>query len=163
MANKSAGKPRRHFSLFHREEGQAALEFVMVLPVFIMFFLLMIDLGMMTYQYVSVSNAVREGARFGTVNCGDGECTVADIENRTIERSGGILTNPLAPLDTVTVSWLDRNADLVKNGQGDSVAVKVNHRYDFLFFFGGVDVVSCSDMRLEQADLNPVLPVEDPC
>ena len=83
MANKPPVNPRRRFALLRREEGQAAFEFVLVLPVCIFFLLLMVDMGIMTYQYVSVSNAVREGARFGAVNCG-GECTVGDVASRTV-------------------------------------------------------------------------------
>ena len=154
MANKIPVKPRRSFSLLHREEGQAAFEFVLVLPVFIVLLLLMVDLGIMTYHYVSVSNAVREGARYGAVNCGsDGSCTQDDIVTRTIDRSGGILSKP-DDVGDVTVGWVDNPpTDTKLNGKGDSVVVKVNHEYKFMFFLGvSIPITSCADMRLEQTD-----------
>ena len=156
MANKSPVKPRRRFSLFHREEGQSSFEFLVVLPLFIVFFLGLVDLGIMTYQYVSVSNAVREGARFGAVTCGDGSCTEADVKTRTIIGSGGILSDP-EDRPEVTVRWLDNDIDGTPNGKGDSVIVLVDHQYDFMFFPGHIHVKSCADMRLEQNDgtLNP--------
>ena len=146
-----------------REEGQAALEFMLVLPFFILFILLVVDFGLMMYEYVSISNAVREGARYGAVNCGkdgtpSGSCSEALVKTRTINRSGGILSVSAE----VTVGWVDRSLVPVDNqGQGDSVIVHVNHPYRFLFVpFPGVTipVVSCADMRLEQRDKAPVPP-----
>ena len=61
--------PARVTRLFRkRDEGQAAFEFLMVLPILVLFFLIVIDFGVAMYEYVSVSNSVREGARFGAVN-----------------------------------------------------------------------------------------------
>ena len=133
------------------------MEFVLVLPVFILFFLMVVDLGMLMYQYVSVSNAVREGARFGAVNCGDGSCEDGDGEtvfDRTIARSSGVL-DPLASPEEVTVGWLDNTVPPDNRwGRGDSVVVKVDHDYDFMFLPGSISVpvMSCADMSLEQSD-----------
>ncbi len=155
--NNSAGKPRRSRSLFRREEGQSALEFLLVLPVFVAAFLMVVDLGMLMYQYVSVSNAVREGARFGAVNCGDGSCDTTDftetVFDRTIARSSGVL-DPLASPAEVTVGWFNNNGDLSFQNRGDSVVVKVDHDYNFMFLPGSISipVVSCADMSLEQSD-----------
>jgi len=144
---------RRH-PRFSREEGQAALEFLLILPVFILIFLLLIDLSLMMYQYVSVSNAVREGSRFGSVNCGDGACTDSEVQNRTVSRSGGVLSD----VNEVTVVWMDNNLDGSNRGRGDSVVVTVNHPYNFLFLPATMPVVSCADMRLEQSDQTLALP-----
>ncbi len=149
--SKSAGKPRRFLSLFRREEGQSALEFVLVLPVFIIAFLMVVDLGILMYQYVSVSNAVREGARFGAVNCGDGSCDddgTETVAQRTIARSSGILASPAE----VTVGWLDNNANGNNQNLGDSVVVSSAHDYNFLFFPATIGVASCADMSLEQGE-----------
>ncbi len=154
--NNSAAKPRRARGLFRREEGQSALEFVLILPIFVAAFLLVVDLGMLMYQYVSISNAVREGARFGAVTCGDGSCEddglSETVPQRTVARSSGILDLGTVPAE-VSVGWLDNNFPL--NGpqnRGDSVVVKVVHDYNFIFFPGSIEVVSCADMSLEQSD-----------
>lgn len=160
--NNSAGKRRRSRCLFRREEGQSSLEFILVLPVFVAAFLMVVDLGMLMYQYVSVSNAVREGARFGAVNCGDGSCEddgiSETVSDRTIARSSGVL-NPLS--SSVTVGWLDNTVPLDNNrGRGDSVVVKVDHDYNFMFLPGSISipVLSCADMSLEQSDPATTLP-----
>ena len=157
---KSAGKPRRYRSLFRRQKGQSALEFLLVLPIFVVFFLLVVDLGMLMYQYVSISNAVREGARFGAVTCGDGSCEddglSETVPQRTAARSSGILDLAVAPGE-VQVGWLDNNVP--PNGpqnRGDSVVVRVVHDYNFMFFPGSIEVISCADMSLEQGDPAPL-------
>ncbi len=161
-----AGKARWYNSLFRREEGQSAFEFLLVLPLFVLAFLLVVDLGMLMYQYVSVSNAVREGARFGAVNCGDGSCEddgSETVKQRTIARSSGIL-NPNS--NSVTVGFLDNTVPADNNrGRGDSVVVKVDHDYTFMFLPGSfsMPVVSCADMSLEQSDTATTLPTATGC
>ncbi len=135
------------------------MEFVLVLPVFVAAFLMVVDLGMLMYQYVSVSNAVREGARFGAVNCGDGSCEddgSETVKQRTIARSSGVL-NPTS--NSVTVGWLANDPPGNNRGRGDSVVVKVDHDYNFMFLPGSfsVPVMSCADMSLEQSDQGGIL------
>ncbi len=142
-----------------RENAQAAFEFLLVLPLFILFLLLLIDFGVMMYEFVSVSNAAREAARYGAVNCGTGSCTTTLVEQRALDHSGGILSN----LSDVTVGWVDRNGDLVNDGRGDSVVVQINHQYTFLFFPASINVTSCTDMRLEQKDGTASLPSGSSC
>ena len=143
LINKTASRPPRAPCLFRREEGQSALEFVLVLPVFVAFFLLVVDLGMLMYQYVSVSNAVREGARFGSINCGDGSCTEDGVKTRILNRSGGILSDPTE----VQVVWMDNEPlDGFISSRGDSVVARVTHPYNFLFLPFTIDVRSCADM-----------------
>ena len=160
--NEAAGKPRRRYPLRRGEKGQAAIEFLLVLPIFIIFFFLVVDLGMLMYNYVSISNAVREGTRYGAINCGDGSCTKDEVKTRVIQRSGGLLADPLDRPD-VRVEWVDNDGVLPYYSRGDSVVVKVNHPYDFLFFPGSIDVVSCADMSLEQTDRTTTLPEGDGC
>jgi len=161
MGFKAIRRRLRFLPLFRREEGQAVFEFVLILPFFVFFLLLLIDFGIMMYEYVSVSNAVREGARYGAVNCGSdgavhGACEPDLVIDRVLRRSGGILSDP----NEVTVGWIDNDADGRNYGRGDSVVVKVDHDYDFLFFPNSIlgigeitiPVASCADMRLEQTD-----------
>lgn len=148
-------------TLLRREDGQAAFEFVLILPLFLLWMLLLVDLGIMTYQYVSLNNATREGARYAAVNCGDGSCTLSEVRDRTIARSGGLLT--IANAAEITVGWLNRDGTGSNSDRGDSAVVKVNHPYAFLFFPVTFPVVSCADMRLEQRDVTSSLPSGTGC
>ncbi len=136
------------------EEGQAALEFILIIPFLLAFFLLMVDLGIMTYHYVSISNSVREAARYGAVNCATGTCTAQDIAQRAVDRSGGIMSDTA----DVAVHYEDTTGDGLATGRGDAVVVKATYTYNFLFFPASIDVYSCSDMRLEQMDRGTGLP-----
>jgi hypothetical protein len=137
-----------------REQGQATLEFVLLLPLFIGFLFLTIDFGLVMYHWVSAANAAREGARYGAVGCGapggaPGNCTEAAIKDWASIRSGGVL-----PPDSISVRWKDHGAPLngVIDDKGDSVIVRVNHSYQFTFAPLTFPVVSCADMRLERVD-----------
>ena len=154
MVDKTAGQPRRRCSLRRGEAGQTSLEFVLILPIVVLFSLLVVDLSVLMYHYVSISNAAREGARFGAVSCGDGECTDDQVKDRIIARSGGILADPTQ----LRVDWVDINGNGLNFSQGDAVVVRINHPYDFLFSPGSIDVITCASMRLEQTDRNDDLP-----
>ena len=80
--------------LWRRDDGQAAIEFLLVIPTFMVFLFLVVDFGMLMYQYVSIANAVREGARYAAVNCNTGSCTTSAVQQRVIERSGRSLGSP---------------------------------------------------------------------
>lgn len=147
---KSAGKPQKASCLFRREEGQSAFEFLLIIPIFVLAFLLVIDLGMMMYQFVSVSNAVREGARYGSINCG-GSCTGDKVKTRVIDRSGGILSEGDASTE-IWADWLDNGGNINAYDRGDSVVVRIVHPYEFMFFPATIPVSSCADMSLEQSD-----------
>jgi hypothetical protein len=131
--------PRRKRPL-KDERGQATFEFLLILPVFIGLVLLVVDLGLLMYSYVSVSNAVREGARYAAVGCaGSDPCDEAAVKGRTLDSASGFLNG-----DDVQVGW---NPDGEK---GSSVVVKAEGKYGFLFFPVSFPVVSCADMRVEQ-------------
>jgi Flp pilus assembly protein TadG len=162
----ATGRARRTslLSRLKREDGQAAWEFLLVLPVFVLWMLLVVDFGILMYEYVSVSNGVREGARHAAVNCGDGDCTAQEVLTRAAERAGGIL-DPANCDGEVFVQWVN-NAGTLTSGnkdKGDSVVVRVDHDYDFLFFPATISVVSRADMRLERADLGSVPAGETTC
>jgi len=134
------------------EQGQAAWELILILPLFVLVMLVLIDFGLWMYQWVSVANAVREGARYGAVTCAfANQCgstpsqVVSAIKQRVLNRSGGILNN----VADVKVAWVNRNGGN-NYERGDSIVVWVNHTYNMLFFPAALGVVSCADMMLEQ-------------
>jgi Flp pilus assembly protein TadG len=58
-AGGSAGQPGR---------GQSLVEFAVVLPIFLLLFMAIVDLGSAVFTYNSLTNAAREGARLAIVN-----------------------------------------------------------------------------------------------
>jgi Flp pilus assembly protein TadG len=51
-----------------RASGQALVEFALVIPIFLLLFVALIDLGSAVFTYNSLTNAAREGARLAIVN-----------------------------------------------------------------------------------------------
>jgi hypothetical protein len=150
--------------LRRRDEGQAAIEFLLIIPTFMLFLFLIVDFGMLTYEYVSIANAAREGARYAAVNCNPpypggvpGACTVPEVQTRVIERSGRVLTS--ANVGEISVGWTPNS------GRGASVTVFINHPYTFWFSPAGpsIPVMSCADMRLERTDRTTGLPAGIAC
>ena len=58
----------RRRSAAPRSRGQALVEFSLVLPLFLLLFMVVMDLGTAVFTYNSLTNAAREGARLAIVN-----------------------------------------------------------------------------------------------
>jgi hypothetical protein len=131
----------------HRDErGQAAFEFLLMLPIFVMFLLLLVDIGLMMYAQISTANSVREGARYASVNCGDGSCEIDGVRDRAAERSSGFLDS-----DDFEVEWTGVT-------RGQSVVVRADRTHEYLFFPFSIQLQSCSQMRLERNDTGTITP-----
>jgi hypothetical protein len=136
-----------------RDGGQATFEFVLLLPLFVMTIGLAVDLGLLMYQYVTASNAVRDAARYASVNCGsDQPCSLAKVQARAAQRSGGMMA-----ANAFDVTWTGTS-------KGDSVVVRLKnsgpdqHTFSFLFlpFDIKFPVASCAQMRLERDETGTV-------
>ena len=69
--------------LWKPQEGVAALEMALIMPVIATILLIIIDTGLFFFDYVSAANATREGARCGAVGGAD-----PVIEDRVAETYG---------------------------------------------------------------------------
>lgn len=133
---------RRHG---HGEKGQALVEFVFVLPLFLVLVLAVVDFGMGLHAWISVTNGAREGARLGSV-----EATAGEIETKVRQ-----VTNTLDQ-SKLTVTTTNAQGD-----PGEGVTVKVDYKYKLITPLGGIigvlggsigstlDLSSQSEMRLE--------------
>ena len=71
---------------FRGEDGQAMVEFALILPIFLLILCGIIDFGWLFYNQLSLNKACREGARYAVVNTAEGNGTQAiinHIENAT--------------------------------------------------------------------------------
>ena len=105
-------------------DGQSLVEFALVLPLFLLLFFAIVDMGRAVFVYNSVTNAAREGARLAIVNQ-----DTASITNRAKQQvSIAETVNP-----SVTVSFFVANTD----GTASATACPASAPY-----FGCVAVVS---------------------
>lgn len=87
-----------------KERGQSLVEFAISL-VFILFLLAgLVEFGIALFQYVQLRDAAQEGALYGSA-C---ECSVAEIEERTINSSDTPIDLLLDPGVSVEVSVADK-------------------------------------------------------
>ncbi len=148
------------------ERSQALLEFALVVPIFLILVFGIVDFGMGFKAYIAVTNATREGARFGAVGwpagAYPGDCNSSGADDSTVvARTCSSLAANVNDVENVSVTYEERNA-VTGIQTGDSVVVTMTYRYNFMTplgamlstFSGGsvpdtVTMESTADMRLE--------------
>lgn len=64
-----------------REDGQAMVEFALILPIFLLILCGILDFGWLFYNQLSLNNACREGARYAVVHTAEDAGTQAIINH----------------------------------------------------------------------------------
>ena len=130
-----------------KQRGQAMVEFALILPLLLIVMFIIVDFGFGFSKWVIVTNAAREGARFGAIGA-----PLDQVVARTVETSNGILTAA-----DVEAAYIDRNGNAAAD-RGDHVAVRATHNYQLLTplepllkltGFSPIPLSACTDMRLE--------------
>lgn len=146
-----------------REAAQSLVEFSLIVPLLLILVFGVIDFGMGLRAYITVAQATREGARFGSLGNpagtftggGVGQCTGAagtTVVGKVCSTMGLDLTN----VSSVSVTYPSGNAP------GNSVRVSATYNYHYItpvqrlvnFFSAGalgstIPVKSTIDMRIE--------------
>lgn len=105
-----------------REEGAAMIEFALVLPLLLMILFGIIEFGLVLFRQEVITNASREGARFGIL-IGDPRPSTAQIEDVI----NTYLTNAGLDAGNATV-----NVTGAQGASGSDLTVSVVYPYDFL-------------------------------
>jgi Flp pilus assembly protein TadG len=130
----------KRFTRIRREDGQALIEFVLVLPILLMLATAITSFGLTFYRYIALTDAVRAGAR--TLSLGRGSpdpCTPAITETKNSANTPGV------PVPTVQliVNGVQENAPCTSDSnwvQGNQVTVTASIPYSLNIF--GVTVKS---------------------
>jgi Flp pilus assembly protein TadG len=107
-----------------RRSGMAMVEFVMVLPTLLVLLFGMLEFGVIFYQFQTLSNAAREGARESIVyrtNC-DATAIETLVENTVITYAASA---------NITVASGDIQITGLCTGAGTPADVRVTHDYSF--------------------------------
>ena len=136
---------RRH----RARRGMAMVEFVLVLPTLLILLFGMLEFGILFYQWQTLSNAAREGARESIVFRKDCDATALESQIKTV------VTN-YASSANITVDPTKINVTGLCTGFGTPADVSVTHPDQFKVLPGFVaalsptlDLVGRSNMRNE--------------
>ena len=142
------------------QRGQSLVEFALVLPILLILVFGIIDFSMGLRAYVTLTNATREGARFGAL----GNSAGAYPTDCTGTNSTSVIGRVCTTMNGLSLSGVQAVSVLYPAGKapGNSVKVSADYRYNFIsplgdlvsFFSAGafneyIDMSASSDMRLE--------------
>src|SRR3954452_18814139 len=151
---------RRHLKT--RTRGQSLVELALILPVFMLFFAAILDLGRIAAAQVAIQNAAREGAFQAaktptdfdsTTGCPAGGLTNVVYCRIKLESSGGVTINP----SDVSVAC---NPVDCSTGIGNTVTVRVTGHFRLLtplmgVFFGGNQNVTFTAQSVHNRETLP--------
>lgn len=128
----------KRYKHINNQKGASAVEFAIVLPLLFTIIFGIIEFGIIFYNKAVITNASREGARFGIL----AEVAVyptpdGDIATQVHSylNDGGLLINlGGAPADTsnISVQVEDNAISPASRETGDFLTVTVSHAYNFL-------------------------------
>jgi Flp pilus assembly protein TadG len=132
-------------TLIRDRRGQSMIEYALILPLMVLVVAGIFDLGRAFYASISITNAAREGARYGTLHPNDypgiktAAVNEAQSSNIVINANDVVITCP----DFIAPTGCDR---------GQPLRVTVNHLYDdmiFRFFFkNGIQMQRYVEMQV---------------
>lgn len=73
-----------------KERGQSLVELAFALPIFLILVMGIVDFSWGLKSWISATNAARESARYGAINCSSGAATTTDVEQRAIDTATGL-------------------------------------------------------------------------
>lgn len=111
----------------HSEQGAAAVEFALILPMLTVLLFGIIEFSILFYNKAMITNASREGARAGIVYDFPDRPSDGDIASVVTAYCGSHLITFGDPLQ-VPVTTVTRGG----TGTGDDLSVTVDYDYDFL-------------------------------
>lgn len=125
-----------------QERGQDLVEYALILPLFLFLALMFIELSVLFFSYVTISNAAREGARAASAAVATDTCDLNCIEDLADE-AARVLTSGLSDAD------LDVNVTHTDLAGSPVVQVEVRYRARLLTgmmiqALGGQDAINMS-------------------
>lgn len=104
-----------------QERGQDLVEYALILPLFLFLVISVIEISVLFFSYVTVSNAAREGARVAATVASD-SCNQACID--ALAREAALALTTGLPNDSIQVN--------ISHPDSFAVRVEVRYRADLL-------------------------------
>lgn len=140
---------------FNNQEGAAAVEFAIVLPLLMLLIFGVIEFGLLLYNQQVITNAVREGCRTGVV-MREAPRTVSTEDQLIKDLTENFAQNLLITFGSDTFDAGDvtiTRQDPVNLKFGTDLTVGANFSYNFLFLstigIGPINLKPVSTMKME--------------
>lgn len=114
------------------QSGQSLVEFALLFPVLLLILLGAIDLGRAFNAYVTITNASREGARYGVTHPTDAAGITARVQ---AESSGVVLTGITQECALPPPSTSFSAGNCATAAKGDQIRVTVATSFEFLTLY----------------------------
>jgi Flp pilus assembly protein TadG len=142
-----------------KESGQSITEFAVLVPVLLLILLGAVDLGRVYDAYVTITNASREGARYGAANptCYvQSNCpTSPTIQSKTTQEAANTGITPL----TIDVACAPYGSNSFSQGycpsayNGDQIRVTVSYNFQFIT----TEIVSAGNFTMSNYTVMAIL------
>lgn len=125
----------------HAEEGQSLVEMALMFPILLLVLTGILDLGRAYYSYLQLTNAAREGARYGATYPKDD----AKIKTATVDAAAN---------SNVPITTNDVYVSKTGTSSGDTITVSVNINFQFITAY----IFRIGTIPLQNSASMPVLP-----
>jgi hypothetical protein len=136
--------------------GQSLVEFALILPLFVLMVVGIFDLGRAFFSSITITNAAREGARFGTLNADQSvlicQHALSEVRNQGFDLDDLVIT--IACDDTLTCSnaLIPPPMNPAGCNRGQPITVTASYTFDELvlgfFFPGGIHMQRSVEMQV---------------
>jgi Flp pilus assembly protein TadG len=147
--------PPRSYRSRHRSRGQSLVEFALVFPIFMLLLVGMIDFGMGLYQYMTVINGARVGARAAVLNPKDTNNVIQNAVTAATS-TAGVTIDPTKIVITCTSSPTATPPNASEScsvaSTGDTISVTVPYAYSMILpvtFGNTINMTSTAQMAID--------------
>ena len=133
-------------NLCRREHGQDIVEYALIFPVFILLVLGIMEFGILFFNYNTLANAAREGARAGIVPA-TSACNQACVDAKVLAATNALTTglNPLA----LSIAITHPSAGIVKVAVTYNTNLITGPMIAAVGGSGAISLQSVATMRIE--------------
>ncbi len=118
----------------NKSRGQSLVEFVLALPLLLLVMMGALDLGRVFFSTITITNAAREGARYGVLHYTD-TTVLTDLQDRAIAEaaSSGIdlIRSDITPICVSN----DGTTNSIPCTSGQTLRVTVQYQFDLILGF----------------------------
>lgn len=117
-----------------RSQGQALVEFSLIVPVFLLLFLIALDVGRLFFSFIEINNAAREGASYAATN----PSYTSEIQTHILQEANSQSQSGAGAISAPTVTCHDSSGAAIACsaaagglGPGNTVTVSVTEPFTF--------------------------------